>query len=275
MKKTFMREKIVRCGDEYIFPEIYRYSENQQNTLRMKRAAKQNETRPKQKCLNNRRAQRYFIQLSNGNFGKGDVVVHLTIAPEHMPPTPEEALRIVTQLYMRRVAYEMKRRDLTLKYIVVMQIGRKKDGTHRIHFHILMSGGLERDVIENLWWIHKGSKKENYRDRVLYGWANADRLRPNGNGISQIAGYIVQDSVGKKHWTQSQNLIIPWHKRPNDSKYTPRQIERLCRLPQDCEEFRQFWEKKYPAYEYVSSERSHSEENGWSVYLMMRHRKNC
>lgn len=273
MDKSFQREKIIRCGKQFIFPEIYRYTENQRKAAKAKRRGKTKVTCPKQKDLNDRRSRRYFLQIANGNFGVGDVVVHLTFSALYLPDTPEEALKIVTQLYLRRVAYERKRLNLPpLKYLLVMQIGRKIDGTHRIHFHILMNGGIDRDTLENLWWVYKGTKQAKYQDRILFGWANADRIRPNEKGISQLAGYMVQATVGKKHWTQSQNLETPWHKQPSDSKYSPRQIERICRLPEDSEDYRKFWEKKYPGYEFVSGDRYWSDESGWSVYLMMRRR---
>lgn len=150
---------------------------------------------PKQKNLNDRRAKRYFIQLANSNFGVGDLVVHLTYAPEFLPESEEEAAKIVAK-YLRRVAYLRKKRGLPpLKYLLVTQIGRKKDGTHRIHHHILMNGGLDRDEVENLWWETKGTKD---REPVMYGWANADRLRPNAKGIASMAGYMVPGQCREK-----------------------------------------------------------------------------
>ena len=89
---------------------------------------KVNVSAPKQKNLNDRRAKRYFIQLANGNFGVGDLVVHLTYAPEFLPESEEEAAKIVAK-YLRRVAYLRKKRGLPpLKYLLVTQIGRKKNG---------------------------------------------------------------------------------------------------------------------------------------------------
>ena len=104
----------------------------------------------------------------------------------------------------------------------------------------------------------------------MYGWANADRLRPNKKGIANIAGYIAQDSAGKKHWTQSQNLEKPWHRAPNDEKYTRRQLDRIAKLPEDCEEFRRFWERQYRGWELVDCEKIYVEQTGWHFYLMMR-----
>lgn len=267
--KSFVREKRIYCGSEYMFPEIFQFSENRSTSVKGRRKKKQKETGPKQKNLNDARAKRYFLQLAHGNFGKSDLVVHLTFADEYYPATPEEAMEILTK-FLRRIAYERKRLKLPpLKYMAVIQVGRKKDGTHRLHFHVLMNGGLDRDAVENMWWVHKGTKKNQFKDRILYGWANADRLRPNKKGISQMAGYMMLDSAGKKHWTQSQNLEFPWS-RKNDSKYSRREIQKICSIPEDCEDYLKYWEKQYPGYEYISSERKYSDETGWSVYLMMR-----
>ena len=229
INRSSIREKVVHCGKNFLSPEIYPYSGQQQQAVGRKRGKKVNVSAPKQKNLNDRRAKRYFIQLANSNFGVGDLVVHLTYAPEFLPESEEEAAKIVAK-YLRRVAYLRKKRGLPpLKYLLVTQIGRKKDGTHRIHHHILMNGGLDRDEVENLWWETKGTKE---REPVMYGWANADRLRPNAKGIASMAGYMVQDSAGKKHWTQSQNLEKPWHRAPNDRKYTRRQLDKIAKLPQ-------------------------------------------
>ena len=145
INRSFIREKVVHCGKNFLSPEIYPYSGQQQQAVGRKRGKKVNVSAPKQKNLNDRRAKRYFIQLANGNFGVGDLVVHLTYAPEFLPESEEEAAKIVAK-YLRRVAYLRKKRGLPfLKYLLVTQIGRKKDGTHRIHHHVLMNGGLDRD----------------------------------------------------------------------------------------------------------------------------------
>lgn len=155
--RSFIREKVVHCGKDFIAPEIYPYSGQQQRSAGRKRGKKICVSAPKQKNLNDRRAKRYFIQLANSNFGVGDLAVHLTYAPEHLPECVEEAMKIVSK-FLRRAAYLRKKLGLSpLKYLLVTQVGRKRDGTHRIHHHILMNGGLDRDTVESLWWKVKGT----------------------------------------------------------------------------------------------------------------------
>ena len=95
MKKSFMREKVIHCGKDYLAPEIFPYTGNQQKAVKGKRGKKKRVSEPKQKNLNDKRAKRYFIQLANSNFGEGDLAVHLTYAPEFLPDTYEEAVKIV------------------------------------------------------------------------------------------------------------------------------------------------------------------------------------
>ncbi len=270
--RNFQREKKIYCGPsdtpDYMEVDIYQYTDNQKTAVKGKRAKKEKVSAPKQKNLNDKNAKRYFVQLAESNFGQDDLAVHLSYADENLPDTSEKAHTIAIT-YLRRVAYRRAKEGLPpLKYLLVTQIGRKKNGTHRIHHHILMNGGLDRDTVEDMWWKIKATKK---RKAVMYGWANADRLRPNKKGISQMAGYIIKDSMGKKHWTQSQNLIRPWS-RKNDHRYSRRQLIKIAAIPQDSELYRQYWESQYKGYELIESERTYNENTGWAFYLKLRRR---
>lgn len=266
MKKSFIREKAIHCGKDFLMPEIFPYTGRQQQAVKGRRRPKLKETAPKQKNLNDKRAKRHFVQLALANFGgegENDIALHLTYAPEFMPKTPEEAQKIAAT-YLRRVSYLRKKRGLPpLKYILVTQMGKKGN----IHHHILTNGGLSRDELEGLWWKEKAAKD---RPAVMYGWANARRTQPNKAGITALARYLAKDSAGKKHWSQSQNLDKPYHNGPNDHKYTRRQLEKVAKLPEDSEEYRRFWERQYRGWELVDSQRQFEEQAGWYFYLTMR-----
>ena len=106
MKNTFIREKAIHCGKDFLMPEIFPYTGRQQQAVRGRRKKKIKVTEPAQKNLNDRRAKRYFVQLALANFGKArdkDVVIHLTYAPEFLPGTEKEAHKIAVT-YLRRVA---------------------------------------------------------------------------------------------------------------------------------------------------------------------------
>lgn len=70
-----------------------------------------------------------------------------------------------------------------LKYMIVTAYTTKRNSETpvRIHHHIIMNGGLDRDVVEDLWRKRrrKGQKKG---DKI--GFCNADRLQADENGIS-------------------------------------------------------------------------------------------
>ena len=269
MNSIFMREKVIHSGTGFLYPEIYPYTGQQAKAVGRPRRKKTNVSAPKQKNLNARRAIRYFVQLVNANFGQGDLVAHLTYSPEFVPGSAEEADACVNR-FLRRLAYYRKKHGLEpLRYVCVTQVGRKRNGTHRLHHHVFLNGGVDRDVVESMWWAVKGSKE---REPVPYGWANVDRLRPGKNGVEAMARYMVRDSAGKRRWTQSKNLVKPWYREPVDGKYSRRQMEKVGRLPVDSEAFRTFWEKKYKGWELVGAEKSYQEEMGWYFYLTMRRR---
>ena len=82
MNGIFVREKVVHCGKDFLCPEIYPYTGQQLEANRGgRRGKKKNVSAPAQKNLNDKRAKRYFVQLANSNFGRGDLVVHLSYAP--------------------------------------------------------------------------------------------------------------------------------------------------------------------------------------------------
>lgn len=272
--RTYQREKKIYCGTtskpEYMEVDIFPITESQRRGSTQKRRKKENISAPKQKNLNDKRAKRYLGQLCNANFGEGDMVIHLTYSDEHLPKSIEEAEANVIR-YLRRLAYRRKKKGLPpLKYVFVTQEGRKANGTHRYHHHILINGGLSRDEVEEMWWKEKENKRQK-KKAVLYGWANADRLRPNKQGISQLAAYMAQDYAGKRHWKQSQNLDKPWS-RNNDHRYSGRKLKKLAQMPEDSEDYKKFWESQYEGYELVGHERVYNDFTGWSFYLKLRKR---
>lgn len=268
--RSFIREKVIHAGKDFLYPEVYPYTGIQQEAAKKRRAKRQKETEPKQKNLNDRRAKRYFLQLANGNFGAGDYAVHLTYSPENLPETEEEAQK-VAKLYLDRVARRRKALGLPqLKYILITQVGRKTNGTHRIHHHILMNGGISRDELEDMWWKVKGTKT---REAIMYGYANVDRLKPGRTGISNMAGYMVRDTAGKKRWTQSQNLVKPWFQGVNDTKYSKRQMEKVGKMVPGSEEFIKFWERRYRGWELVDCEKEYIDQSGWYFWLTMRRKE--
>lgn len=213
-----------------------------------KRKKKEKASLPKQKNLNDKNAKKHLIRLINTNFTDDDLAVHLTYTDGELPVDEEEAKKDVIN-YIRRIKHYRKKNGLPpLKYIAVIENGKKRK---RIHHHILISG-MDRDVVEKLW---------------AKGRANADRLKEDEYGYEGLARYITKDPKGNKRWVQSKNLKQPVIK-VNDFKYSKRKVIELGKSPEDRETF----QKLYPEYFLNECKVSINEING-GTYLYIKMRK--
>lgn len=273
--QMFYREKKTDCG-AYREADIIPRTDNAERAVKGKRGKKRKATEPKQKDLNDKNAKRYLVQLGNGNFGIGDLHVSCTYNAKNLPESVEEAERIVSN-YLRRIAYRRNKLGLPpLKYILVTEYKFAKDGEQikRIHHHIIMNGGLSRDDVEMMWtkerinW-RKAEKDPQYKVSPL-GYANADRLQLNENGIEALCKYITKDPQGKKRWSSSRNLERPVEQPPADHKYSRAQVERLAKSD-DCG--KEFFEKQFSGYTITEIKPEYYEETGWHIYLKMWKKK--
>lgn len=267
--RSFIREKKIYCGEQYLEVDIYSYSDSQKEVSRRgKRAKKEKVTEPKQRNLNDKNARRYLTQLANTNFNEEDLHVTATYKDKFLPETIEEAEKEVTN-YLRRISYRRKKDGLPpLKYILVTEYSTEKDNEKpiRIHHHIFMNGGLDRDVVEDLWCKRK-QKGQKKGERI--GFINADRLQPDENGVAALCAYLTKNPKGKKRWSSSQNLEKPWS-RTNDYKYSRREVEKIAKNPPDVS----YWERKYQGYTLVNNDYAlkaeYNDYTGWSIYLKLR-----
>lgn len=305
---VFIREKKTDCA-EYREVDIIPRTEKAEEATRGKRGKRKKAKKPKQDALNDKNAKRYLVQLGNGNFHIGDLHTSCTYSADNLPGTVEEAEKIVGN-YLRRIAYRRQKLGLApLKYILVTEYKFAKDGGQlkRIHHHIIMNGGMDRDEVEMMWtaqrvnWRKADStnKKEAaaYRDSIKQlGWVNADRLQMNENGIAGLCKYIIKDPQGKKRYSSSRNLERPETQREdskpeaaadkslwkasrnleeptekcNDFKYSKAKVEQLAKSADGgWSEFR----KIYADYDVVSCEPVYYEGTGWHIYLKMWKKK--
>lgn len=304
----FIREKKIDCA-EYREVDIIPRTEKAEEITKGKRGKCKRVKRPKQDALNDKNAKRYLVQLGNGNFHNGDLHISCTYNEENLPNTVEAAEKIVGN-YLRRIAYRRKKLGMEqLKYILVTEYKFAKDGeeTKRIHHHIIMNGGMERDEVEMMWsaqrinWrkVDGKDKKEvkEYRNSIeRMGWVNADRLQMNENGIEGLCKYITKEPQGKKRYSSSRNLERPETRREdntpeatakhnlwkasrnleepiekcNDFKYSKAKVEKLAMSPDGgLSEFK----KIYADYNIVSCEPMYYEQTGWHIYLKMWKKK--
>ena len=273
--RMYMREKKIYCGDWSREVDIFPYTDAQKDASRKrKRSKKIRESEPKQKNLNDKNARRYLVQLGNLNFLGDKDALHVTATyrPKYLPETLEDAEREIHN-FLRRVQARRKKEGLPpLKYILVTACTTEKnsDKPVRIHHHIVMNGGLDRDTVEGL-WRRRRKKGQEIGDKI--GFCNADRLQADENGIAALSNYLARQSGGKKRWSSSHNLKRP-ESRTNDGKYTRRQVEKWAKERPG----REFWEKKYPGWTLTDEDYGVTyvfhEQTGWSVYLKLRRLKN-
>lgn len=272
--KSYTREKKFYCSENYMEVDIYSYTDHRKKAAKGKRSKKKKESLPAQRNLNDKNARRKLVRLGETNFGRNDISLTLTYSDEMLPATIEEAEKEVEN-YIRRVRRRRKKEGAEdLKYILITAYTEEgpegEEVPVRIHHHILMNQGLDRDIVEDLW--RKRRRKGEKEGRSI-GYANADRIQPDrNNGIAALLTYLVKNPTGKRRWTCSQNLTRP-EGRPNDHKYSRRQVMRLAMEPLDIE----YWEKQYPGWTIADPmydyEQKYNDFTGWAIYLKLRRKR--
>lgn len=213
------------------------------------RAARQNVTPEAVQRLNEERSKRKLVQLADANFTDQDI--HLTLTYRQAPKY-EDAQKDVKN-FLRTVKRKREQRGMApLKYIYTIE--GDDDGTReRIHVHMLMSGGIRREELEEIW---------------ARGYANADRLQPNENGLEAIARYITKQQKNRRKWCRSRNLKQP-KQRTSDSKVSNARVKRLATdFPNEA---KTIMEKLFPGYMHVRTTMKYSDAvDGAYIRSVMR-----
>lgn len=181
--RYFIRQTVYVCGD-YMDADIYPVFQPPG-----KRRKKCRPTSDIQANLNQKNAEKKITRLVHTNFTGADIALHLTY--DKAPETAEKAQRDLYN-FIRRIKRLRKKLGLSaLKYISCTEIGKKN---RRVHHHMILSGGVDRDVLEELWGK---------------GYANSKRLQFHEDGVTGLAHYIAKDKHFFKRWNQSRNLVQP------------------------------------------------------------------
>ena len=257
----FVREQRHVCGDNYMEIDLYPISEREKGaSLSAKR--RQASSRIKQN-LNARNARRYFIQLLNANFTESDIHWTGTYDDAHLPDSIEQADHDL-ELFLRRVRSQSRKRGLPApRFIAVTEWREEGDGLPavRVHHHVVLSCGLSRDELERLWYRGK--------DKERLGITNADRLQFDRESLERLANYLTKYTNRKRRWRQSRGLEKPQRPRPNDGKYTRRQLERLVTSGAVFDS--EFWRRKYQGWEINDITPIQNDvTKEWSIYLKLR-----
>lgn len=237
--KSGIREKTYYCQGtsaaaqpDYLEIDLFPFFNLQSKPPR---GGKKKTTSPKQRNLNNKRACRYFCLLAKSNFGQDDIHLTLSYDDEHIPESTRAAEREVKN-FIRRLKNKYQKNGKELKYIYITEEGAKNG---RVHHHLLINSGLDRDIIEKVWGK---------------GYANSTRIQLEHGGIDGLVCYLSKDPKGRKRYTPSQNLIKP-QESVSDTKTSRKKFQQLTLWPEDCEDMQKHFEKEHPEYKLVSVEK--------------------
>ena len=177
----------------------------------MPKTEKKRETSPSQSNLNDKNARRYLIRLANINFGKGDIWATFGWNNGLLPETYEDAKKDVVN-FIRRINRKRKKLGLeNAKYIYIIAF----EEYTRPHFHLLISGGIDRDELERMW---------GKCDRP-----NTRNISPDENFLlTGLATYITQNPHGTKRWCPSKNLKKPDEPKRSYSKFRKAKVEKMA-----------------------------------------------
>ena len=254
--KMGYRRRVTLAGDRMeceIYPVFGRDDEQRV------RAAKKNITPEKQRRLNDERARRRLIQLADANFTEKDIHLTLTYRNER---TLDECRKDLRNFLLRVKRYREKMGMDPLKYIYAIE-GKtelnKGFPVKRIHIHMLMNGGVSRELLEEMWAM---------------GYANADRLQPTERGLEEIASYIIKEArikTGARKYSASRNLVQP-KQRTSDAKTSKRTVRMIAHDIRN--EAKAEMERIYPKYRFVDCKVYYSDQiDGVYIRVLMRRMK--
>ena len=246
--------KTTKAGD-HLEVDIYPAYGSRKDMPRIKGKG----TRKTQKNLNERKARRYLNNLADANFGEGDLWCTFTYDDAHLPEDIDAAQKYFTN-FIRRVNRRRKKAGQeNVKYICVTEYVNEEGEKVRCHHHAIMSGDIDRDLLEDLW---KGGGRNQVR-RIV------PDPETNIAGITHYITKIPKDPKrrkGKKRWTSSRNLKKPEVTR-SFTKFGKRTVTRMA-FDKDFMDNRILVE--YPAYKLIDAQVRINEINGgFYIYARM------
>lgn len=227
------------------------------------RKNKKKDTAPKQKRLNSKRSLEHHTRLVHCNFDQSDYVIHATYSNKERPISKDEVEKEFRNYILRINRYRKKLGLSNAKYIAVIEGG---DGTKKnVHFHIIIDGDVNRDILENLW---NGK-----------GYVNVDRLQLSEDGLVALVGYMAKETdeennkkhKGSRSWRSSQGLTKPVI-GVSDSAFLGRDVMNMVRSHPSREEI----ERMYPGYILTDYKITYNEEycQAYIEFKMRRYVKN-
>ena len=237
--RCFYRERKWICGD-YMEVELYPVWQ----TSPKRRRARCKPTSEIQQKLNEKNAREKLTRLVHCNFFRGYYSAGLDY--DVSPESEEQALCDI-QKFFRKARKLYKAADREMKYIWVME-RRPRSGD--IHFHIFISGGVDRTALEALWG---------------HGYYNTKALRFKETGVTGLCIYSIKDDLRGRRWNSSHNLVKP-QPQVNNYRITQKNVKRL----QENSDVRAEFEGLYSGYTFVDCERAFVNKINRGVYVTAR-----
>lgn len=161
-------ERVTRAGKTI---EVERYFTSRYKKPGIKRGDKVKPTKEEQKKVNTRAAERKLRLLLNANFGYGDYHLELDyIRKKGQPDRSREQMRKDMDIFLRELRKECKKAGIELKYVHVMEIG-KRGARH----HHLVINKIDTEILQRCWYkAYEGHNEihaalELYTDKVADG----------------------------------------------------------------------------------------------------------
>lgn len=151
-----------------------------------------------QMALNNRRAWQKLELLLAANFSRRDLVIELTYDDAHLPPSREEAIKLVRK-FLSWLRTHRKARGQELRYVYVTEQLSAEGG--RLHHHLVINGtGTDLEVLKSLW------PYGNVKMEQLDDWQGYEAL---AKYLTKEARELGRPEPGKKCWVASLGLKKP------------------------------------------------------------------
>ena len=161
------------------------------------------------RIVNDRNARKRFERLAECNFQPGRDCI-MTLTYEGTAPEEEDRCRKDLRNFITRINRARKKLGLgKCRYMAVLETGKRG----RLHHHLLISGGLDRDTMEQLWG---------------HGYANCDRIRKTLGGL---VTYMTKNFSGKRETGRHRYMYSRGLKQPtvtvSKTRISRRQAERI------------------------------------------------
>lgn len=241
-----------------------------------------------QRKYNNTKAKKELVYIINENFDEEDIIMHPTYKPCNAPQSEEAARRDLVNYFRRvrrlrakelskvtaalaelsdsealddvrrKLELQKKKLEEPLKYVYVIEEEVYQRGPYKgrtnWHFHLCITGGLDRTVYEQMW------------TNGLY--TNADQFQPERFGPESIGKYMGKDPRGAKRFVCSRNIKRKYREpKIKDSRLSKSSLARICQ--ERCDDA-QYWEKKYPGYRFLRAFPRYNEYNShWYLTVVM------